>query len=470
MYGIHGFEFIDRNDELMYLQEIEKKNFFLLIKGRRRIGKTRLVYESFNDYIYAFIWPDKSLQWILERISEEKNLPLFSRFSDLLNYLLDTGKVVIFDEFQNLYNIDKSLLGEFQNIIDTRERQGKPIRFTALGSSYTMIKKVFQDYSSPLYGRLSDIITLDYLPVIQLYKSLRVTLEDFIKLWSVFEGVPYYYEFLNFEKKPEENIIQLILNKHAPLQEEGKVLVSMEFGQDSKIYTTILSAIASGKTRLGEISSVFGEKATNTIKYLDTLRKDFNLVRRETPILEDPTKSKNGIYEVRDNFLSFWYYFVDKRRDYIEQERFSEFISQFTRDFPAFVGRKFEKFIIGLIKGGIIPIGERFEKIGRQWGRIEPKARKVHDQQVYEIDILMENPKERKLLLGECKWKENVNAAVVVNDLRQKRAYLPGNYENYSDEGYLVFARSFSKAVNSFQGKKVQCFSLGTLEQFMKEG
>ncbi len=136
------------------------------------------------------------------------------------------------------------------------------------------------------------------------------------------------------------------------------------------------------------------------------MRKDFNFARRETPILEDPRKSKNGIYEIRDNFLSFWYYFVDKRRDYIEQKRFPELLSQFNRDFPAFVGRKFEKFIVDLIKAGIIPIEEKFEKIGRQWGKIAANPMNVNGGQVYEIDILMENPGERKLLLGECQWKE----------------------------------------------------------------
>lgn len=469
MYGIHDFGFIDRKDELQYVEELKKKNFFFLVKGRRRIGKTRLVYEAFDNFIYVFIWPDKSLPWILDRISEEHGIPLFSKFSDMLNYLLDTGKTIVFDEFQNLFNIDKSLLGEVQHIIDSRKRNRNPLRFTVLGSSYTMIKKVFQDYSSPLYGRLSDMITLDYLPVLPLFQTLDISLEDFIKLWSVFEGVPYYYEFMDFKKTPEENIIQLVLQRHSPLQEEGKALVSMEFGQESKIYTTILSSIAWGKTKLGEISSVFGEKASNTVKYLDTLRKDFNLVKRETPILENPSKSKNGIYEIRDNFLTFWYYFVDKRRDYIEQERFSELAAHFNRDFAAFTGRRFEKFILGLIKEGIIDLGGNIDKMGRQWGKIASKARRDQEVRVYEIDILLENSKDSTLYLGECKWKDNVNAAAVVSDLRRKREFLPESCRGFKKEQYLVFARSFSRTIHQVDGQAVQCFSLARLEEILKK-
>lgn len=466
MYGIHKLGFIDRMEELAYLKGIEKKDFFVLIKGRRRIGKTRITYEAFNDYIYVFIWPDKSVGWILERIAEEQGIPLFSRFSDMLNYLLDTGKVVIFDEFQNIHNIDKSLAGEVQEIIDTRKRKGKITRFVVLGSSYTLLKKVFRDYSSPLYGRLNYVMTLDHLPLVELYKTLNVSIEDFTKIWSVFEGVPYYYEFIDFKRTPEENIIALLLNKNAPLQEEGKVLVSLEFGSDSKIYTTILSAIANGKTKLGEISALFGEKSTSAVKYLDTLRKEFNLVRRETPIFEDPKKSKNGIYEVRDNFLSFWYYFIDRRRDYIEQERFSELISQFERDFPAFAGRKFEKFVTQLLREGIIPLEPGFEKIGRQWGRIDPNYKEKKNSQTYEIDIAMENAKSKSLALVECKWKNNVNGTDIAKRLIKKRDYLRGNYKA---ETYLVFARSFSKKVDMLEGKSIRCFDLRDLDQFMRK-
>lgn len=465
MYGIHKLKFIDRQEELEYLKAIEKENFFLLIKGRRRIGKTRLVYEAFQDPIYVFIWPDKSLGWILERIAEEHGIPLFSRFTDMLNYLLDTGKVIIFDEFQNIHNIDKSLAGEVQEIIDARKRKGNITRFVVLGSSYTLLKKVFQDYSSPLYGRLNHIMTLDHLSMTELYLALGIPLKDFVEMWSVFEGVPYYYEFLDFEKSAEENIITLLLNKNAPLQEEGKVLVSLEFGKDSKIYTTILSAIATGKTKLGEISSLFGEKSTNIVKYLDILRKDFNLARRETPILENPKKSKNGIYEIRDNFLSFWYYFLDRRRDYIEQERFPELISQFKRDYPAFVGKKFEKFITFMLKEGLIPPARGFERIGRQWGKISPKSREDKSGQTYEIDILMENANDNSLVLGECKWKDGVNGASVVKALFQKRVYIPGQYRS---EVYLLFAKSFSKKIDRFEGKHVHCFDLNALEGFLK--
>jgi hypothetical protein len=84
------------------------------------------------------------------------------------------------------------------------------------------------------------------------------------------------------------------------------------------------------------------------------------------------------------------------------------------------------------------------------------------------IDILMENSKDKKFLLGECKWKKDVNAAAVVNDMVRKRSYLPGQYNDFKDETYLVVARSFSKRMDNFQGKRVQCFSLDNLEQLLK--
>ena len=114
---------------------------------------------------------------------------------------------------------------------------------------------------------------MEHLPKKDLFKSLRMNLKDFIELWSVFEGVPYYYEFVNTKLSARENIKQLLLYRNAKLQEEGKAVISIEFGADSKTYNTILSAIAEGKTKLNEIASVFDNKVNVVTKYLDTHKK-----------------------------------------------------------------------------------------------------------------------------------------------------------------------------------------------------
>ena len=454
-----NIKFIGREKEIKQIEALSKENFFLIVKGRRRIGKTLLLRKTLPGSIYLFIWPDKNSDWILEQISIEHSLPSFKNFGSLLEYLFEQGKVVIIDEFQNFLNIDKSIFGEIQKIIDERKNSNKKFKLAVAGSSYSMMNKVFYDSASPLYGRKTHEIHLENLDISSLLNELKISLEEFFELWSTFEGVPYYYEMLDLKKNSKENIINLILSKDCQLKEEGKAILSIEFGKDSRTYNTVLTAISEGKTKLNEISSLFNNKSNETIKYLETLRKEFNLVKKITPLTENPNKSRLGRYEIIDNFLSFWFYFYDKNKSYVEQERFNELKKIFDNEFNTFLGRKFEKFILNLIKDKKILNSLSFDSLGNQWGK--------SDKGTYEIDILALNESKKEALFGECKWKENVNSLEILNGLEEKTKFVNW-YNKERKEIFAVFAKSFSKKVSEFNGRKVYCFDLKNIESELK--
>jgi len=453
-----NIKFIGRKEELNRLAELKKHNFFLVLKGRRRIGKTTLLKHAFLDSIYIFVWPDKSIDWIMDQICREYRLPLFKNFKDILEYLLDKEKTVVIDEFQNFFNIDKSVYGELQKIIDDRKIGHKFLKIAVAGSSYSLMNKVFNDSASPLYGRRTDEINLDNIPIKDLFCELNIPLEGFIELWSIFEGVPYYYELLNREATARKNILNIILSKESQLQNEGKVLMSVEFGGDSKTYNTILTGISEGKTKLNELSTLFDNKKNEIVKYLDILRNDFKLVRKVTPITENARKSRNGKYEVADNFLSFWLYFIERNRNYIEQDRFNEIEEFYEKNFNTYLGRKFEKFIIVMIKSRILLSNIDFKSVGNQWGKIRDGS-----GESYEIDIVLLNEEKKEILFGECKWSNKINALEVVNGLAKKARYVEWNSEKRK-EVFAVFAKSFSKRIEEFEGRKVYCFDLKDIE------
>jgi hypothetical protein len=457
---MRNIQFIDRKEELEILENLRSENFFMVVRGRRRIGKTTLLRKAFPDAVYVFIWPNKSYQWIVNEICAENNLPRFLNFVDIMRYLLDKKRIVILDEFQNFLNIDKSVFGEMQKLIDERIIKNESVKIVVSGSSYSLINRLFNSEASPLYGRRTHEIVLQELPAEELFKSLKMRIEEFIKFWSVFGGVPYYYAVMGVEDV-EKSIIEMIEKKDSMLLDEGKVILSVEFGRDSKAYNTVLTAIAEGKTRLGEIASLFSNKKGETIKYLDILRKEFNLVRRVTPILSDPRKSREGIYEISDNFLSFWFYFIDKQRAYLEQERFGEAISFFEENFPGYVGRKFDGFITYLIKRGVLFSDSEFEKIGRQWGSI-PAAEEGKNQ--YEIDIVALNEKTKDILFAECKWQDMTDAKKILAELKDKAKFVQWNNENRK-EHYAIFAKSFKKKIKE---PNVRLFDLKDMEKIFR--
>jgi len=460
---MENIKFIGRSKELKNIRNMTG-NFFLVVKGRRRIGKTLLLKKAFPNAVYIFVWPNKSLDWICQEICNENNLPKFSNFKDIIEYLLDKKKIIILDEFQNFLNVDKSVYGEVQKIIDDRKINNKFLKIAVAGSSYSLMNKVFNDSASPLYGRRTNEIVLTNLKIVNLYKEMGFSIEEFIKLWSVFEGVPYYYELINKKISSVENIKQLIISKSSQLKEEGKVILSVEFGKDSKTYNTILSAISEGKTKINEIASLFGNKKNEVVKYLGILRKDFNLVRKITPITENPNKSREGKYEIIDNFLSFWFLTIDRQRSFIEQDRFKEVENNFKNNFNNYLGRKFEKLIITLIKDNILLKNKDFDKIGSQWGKFKGKR----DRNTYEIDVLGLNERTKEAVFGECKWKDKVSALKILKELEKKIKFVNWNKENRK-ETMVIFAKSFSKKVSEFNGKKVLCIDLKDIGKELKQ-
>jgi AAA+ ATPase superfamily predicted ATPase len=471
---MQNIQFIDRKDELKMLKKLadDDEDVFLIVRGRRRIGKTTLLKKAYPDATYIFIWPDKSMQWIVDEVCKEHGLPHFSSFIDILLYLLDKNQMIILDEFQNFLNIDKSIFGEIQKLIDERRIKKKPYKMVVCGSSYSLINKLFNSAASPLYGRRTHDVALGELPIAELYLSLKMStsakagkgLEEFAKIWSVFGGVPYYYTTMEQGPTIEKMMAGMIKRGDPMLMDEGKVILSIEFGKDSKTYNTVLAAISEGKTKLHEISSYFSGKKGEAIKYLDTLRKEFNLVRRMTPILADPAKSREGVYEINDNFLSFWFYFIDKKKAYFEQGRFDEVVRFFDQNFPNYVGRMFERFITELARRKILFPAHNFTRLGRQWGRASGKE-SGKDQ--YEIDIVAVDDATGEIFFCECKWQDRVDAEKIAEELAEKSGCAIWNNDKRK-EHFAVFARSFSARTTEYKGSPVDCFDLKDVEKAIK--
>ncbi len=273
------------------------------------------------------------------------------------------------------------------------------------------MKKILGDYSYPLYGR-ADIMMklppLDISTVMEMLSDIGVKdISEIIRFYAVFGGVPKYYEYIESLKTLEfESAMKtMFFDQRMPfLKDEGKAVLISEFGGEYKIYFSILEAIASGKTTVGEIANIFEGKSITASRYLDLLRNEYELVRRETPITEDPRKSRIGIYRLNDNFLKFWFAFIKRYESYYEQGRVDELKKIFFENYEAFIGVAFEdiskEFLIK--KNSAVSLPFRFEKIGRWWGSFTDEESK----KAVEIDLVALNETSKEILFIECKWQE----------------------------------------------------------------
>ncbi len=407
--------FIDRENELAFMGELwERDNSFLPIYGRRRVGKTRLVKEFIKDKPAVYhlarnsTYLDNLREFagaVLERYPSPYLTPeSFSSFADVFRCLGEKGKVVVvIDEFPYLIQSDKRVLSEFQYIVDEVVRASK-LHLIIVGSSVGMMEEHVLSQKSPLYGRRDGQIRLEPLDFFSSWKLLGVGLEEAIKIYGVTGGIPaYLILFSRFE-----DVKRLAFSKQGFLYAEGDFLLSSEL-REPKVYKLILKAVAEGKTRFNEISTFTGLPRSNLFKYVEVLER-LGFLKREKPITAPP-KTKKTRYRIFDNYIRFYFRFVERYRDEVELENL-DFWEEFLEEYNAYLGGVFEdiarQFLMGLKRVGRLPF--RFTKVGRWWRKGE------------EIDIVALNERERRALLVEVKWKDLSmrKARGVLKDLERK--------------------------------------------------
>ena len=461
--------FVNRERELKFFNDkYRSKGFdFIVIYGRRRVGKTELVKQFIKDKKNIYFLADKrgtefNIDRFKQKISEFLDEPrveldtLEAVFSYLLKKIGDQRLIICIDEFSYLIEKDDSIPSVFQLIIDEILNKSN-IMLILLGSSVSLMENGVLSSKSPLYGRRTGqfkIEPLSFSNILEFFPNRE--LSENVLLYSVFGGIPFYLNKID-NGAALDNIKSLILKKGEILYEEIDFLLKEELREPST-YKSILEAIASGCSKIGEISNKAKVETRDIDKYLKVLI-NLGYVEKEISPTEKE-KSKKTIYRIKDNFFKFWFKFCSPKLSELEIGREGEVFSFIKNNLNSFVGIIFEEICKEFLgKNRIF----EYKKVGRWWGykRIDNKREEI------EIDICAVNEKTKEILFGECKWKDNVNVESIMKDLREKIEYVEWNNEKRK-ESYAVFAKSFSKKIDEFEGKKIYCFDLKDIEKRLK--
>ncbi|MCD6514153.1 MAG: ATP-binding protein [Candidatus Odinarchaeota archaeon] len=422
-------KFIDRRNELEKLESLYRRNLFtlVLITGRRRIGKSRLILEFMKNKNGIRIQFEKrkaamNLNKMNRAIAKFFGIPVpnFKSFSDAFEFIVkqigNTRLVIALDEFSYLIK-ETDVLAEFQTIVDEILKETNVFLILS-GSAVSMLKRSFYEYTSPLYGRCHATLFLQPLKFKHLMEWFpKASIESLVKIYAVTGGVPRYLEFFS-GKNVEREIINNFFDPSSFLFREAKEVFEEEF-DEPETYYAITEAISHGYTRVSEIANYCFMEAKNVSKYLKVLG-DLEIVQREFPIFSK--KRKGGIYRIRDNYFNFWFRFVSKYFEDIETGFNDEAISDFEKNFNTYLGYIFEQivkeFFIELSRRNELPI--KIKKIGRWWHKNE------------EIDLIASD--DETLILTEVKWKELTSSETerIIKDLKRKSKYFENKRIIYS--------------------------------------
>ncbi|ASJ07746.1 ATPase [Thermococcus siculi] len=439
--------FYDRERELEKLNSVHSQpgSTFVVIYGRRRVGKTALAREFLRGKLglYFFVG-EKDEALLLEEFQEEveKNLsgylpgylkPRFSTLEELFEFILDFSRerkiVVVFDEFQNFRFVKPSFLSSLQKLWDLKKDDSN-LTLLAVGSYVGMMKRIFMDRKEPLFGRADEFMKLKPFDFWKAYGFVRefteVSPRDFVELYSTLGGMPRYLLYLKryYSDNARKTLNELFFDEFAPLKEEGFNVLKLEFGRYYRSYFSILEAVSLGYVTPKEISDRTGLKILTVGKYLSELTNHYEYLMREVPATENPKKTRKVAYSLRDEFFNFWFRFVYHNYQHIEEGDFEAIIDDFERKFPAFVGREYEKIVREFVRQ--INLGFKPLRVGRWWHKGE------------EIDVVAYDRKNA--LFMEVKWKDltKKDALKILKDLQRKSNIVPLRGE----KKYGIAARS----------------------------
>lgn len=397
-------KFYDREIETLTLRKIEEtsKRYAQLtvITGRRRIGKTTLIKHAYGDdnMIYFFVARKSELlicdelsDTIREKLGEDPGK--FDSMSRLFSAIMQIAKrrhfTLVFDEFQNFKYVNESFFSEMQNIWDSNKGEAK-INLIICGSLYSMMTKIFDDRKEPLYGRATSRIRLRAFPLSTLVEIMRdnnpgFSHDDLLAFYMITGGVAKYVEQLVEAGAFTKNaILGNVLSYGSYFIDEGRELLSDEFGKDYGNYFSILSAIASGFNERGEIKSYTGIEAGG---YLDKLETTYDLLYRYRPFLAS-VNSRNVKYGIKDNFLNFWFRFIYKYRSAVEIGNLKYIQDKVSADYDTYSGWILERY---------------FRQKYRETGLYNIVTNYWEKNGQNEIDLIAVNEADREIVIGEIK-------------------------------------------------------------------
>lgn len=432
--------FYDREDELDVLSEaIEAGGHDLIVVyGRRRVGKTELITEFCADrpHVYYLASEEEEARQrekFVERVASEfdDRTPQIDEWPDAFEYLgeklTDERTIVAIDEFPYLVESNDSLPSYVQAFVD-QQLQETDSMLLLCGSSVGVMESAVLGHESPLYGRRTGQIDLQPFTFAQAREAITYGITESIRSYAITGGTPMYLTQFEYDQSLAANVLEHVLSPAEILYNEPEFLLRTELRNPAR-YMSILEAIATGHTTPNEIVGATSIDSGPLSKYLRTLRR-IRLVEREIPVTASEKKSKRSRYRVDDDFLRFWFRFVEPHRSSIEEAPRIVYEETIEPDLPDHVSTTFEdvcrEALWEAIRRGD---RERYSAVGRWWYGED------------EIDVVGLAPNDDRILFAECKWTNEPVGWPLVEDLREKSENVRWGPDS-RDERFALFSKS----------------------------
>ena len=305
--------FVNRELELETLDHAAAPGGLLVLFGRRRVGKTRLLRRWLQRrggmYSQAIEAPaDLQLEQLFQDVRPSLTTALVPRsWAELLEILAlhRAPWTLCLDEFAYLTSADSSLPSRQQRFCDHQLPTGSVL--VVAGSSTGMMHDLFLNRAAPLYGRARLVLHVEPMDYAAFCKSrgLNTADVDAFEQFAIVGGIPKYWEFVDRGHDAVKLAESLFFGFSAYMESEPQQLLRDE-GIVGLNALAVLEAVGRGAERPSEIAARIGTKQTNLSRLLQQLL-DASMLTRHLPYGESARSTKRVLYRIGDPATRFWF-------------------------------------------------------------------------------------------------------------------------------------------------------------------
>ena len=352
-------KFYNRESEISELQRIRnlaytRNSRMTVLTGRRRIGKTSLIRRAFAEGdtpLLYFFTGRKTEAALVDDFAAEIRAKLgyvpegLRTVAAVMRYLLELAKTrpltVAIDEFQEFMNVNPTVFSDMQNLWDAY-RYDTRMNLLLCGSVQSMMRRILTDAHESLFGRADNIINLRPFRIAVLKEILHdynpsCSADDLLALYAVTGGIPKYVELLcDNGYVTTEAMLRFTASSMSPFIDEGRHLLITEFGREYGTYFSVLLCIARGYTSQSDITAALGGVSIGG--HLDRLENTYNIIAKYRPIMSKPGSRSVVRFRICDNFLQYWFRFIERNRSMVEIDNYADLQALILRDYPHLLG------------------------------------------------------------------------------------------------------------------------------------
>lgn len=327
----------------------------MLIYGKRRVGKTRLIKEALAAASFPAVFyqcTSESYEANLEYFTKEIEAALslsylsFSSFYEAFSFLMSQKRriAIVLDEygeFKKSYGPDKAD-SMMQKIIDAAK--GSMLKIVISGSAVSLMKELLEE-QNPLFDRFGSILHLyefDYYDASLFFPHLPS--RDKAAYYAVFGGSPNVLESIDTSVSLEANIEKLLLAPDGKVRSFIERSLLQEYGRIGPALS-LFETLGNGKKTYTEVKDRLDPANTgNLSKILDKF-SDSEAIRKVSPINHRDEK-KRSFYVLCENLMRFYFTYVHPNRSQIEMigEK-AVFQARIQPSLDTFISYRFEEIV-----------------------------------------------------------------------------------------------------------------------------